>query len=80
MYTQEDFHKDHIRFSLLSMYPPFAGDDDLQKAFSDEVSGISKKEFYGKEKYADKMEEAELYQKRYGTDFQEALDAYKKDK
>lgn len=95
MYTQEDFKKDHTRFSLLMMFPPFAADDDLHKAYSDEYHEIQKKNFYGKEewpkldqspflafekKYADQMEEAELYQKRYGTDFQEALDAYKKEK
>lgn len=95
MYTQEDFTKDHTRFSLLMMFPPFAADDALLKAYSDEYNDIQVKSFYGRDewpqlhespflaferKYADQMEEADLYQKRYGTDFKEALDAYKKDK
>lgn len=78
---RSDFGPNHRRLSLAADYPPFSIDDDLRKEFMKAVQEAGMNDPSKKphapvmEKYAEQIEEAEMYQKRYGSELFEAQKA-----
>jgi hypothetical protein len=93
MYTEEKFREDHVELSRAFNYPPLYKNEkyivDLNKATNDLIEKIGDDGDWSKagdnpfaeirNKYESELSEANLYMKRYGSDFMDAREAYEKD-
>lgn len=79
--ASSDFGPSHQRLSQAADYPPFSIDNGLRNEFMKAVQEAGMKTPSEKphapimEQYAEQIEEAEMYQKRYGSELFEAQKA-----
>jgi len=71
------FAEMHNKMSLVASYPPFSLDEDVHKDFLMKVREAENVEDFEKigEEFAEEIEDAEMYQKRYGTTVEGAFEA-----
>jgi hypothetical protein len=79
---RQAFIEDHKKFSLVADFPPFSINKEMRDAFLAEIRKAGSADplegdAYAsvKEDYAEQVDEAEMYQKRYGTEVFEAQKA-----
>jgi hypothetical protein len=74
-----DFAQMHNKLSLVASYPPFTLDEELHNAFLGRVREAEKLEDFEEivKEFEEEIEDADMYQKRYGDETEGAFEAQK---